>query len=83
MIIRGDSYAYPPRGMSRETAARNVGVGTTTFDRVVEERRMPKPIRFGKRVVWDRKIDAAFNDLDEDREKYIDAALSRAKERPR
>jgi predicted DNA-binding transcriptional regulator AlpA len=37
---------------------------------------MPKPVRIGKRVVWDRiKIDAAFADLDEDRENVIDRAL--------
>jgi predicted DNA-binding transcriptional regulator AlpA len=63
--------------MSREAAARYIGVGTTTFDRLVEERRMPKPIRIFKRVVWDRiKIDAAFADLaEEPRENFIDRAL--------
>lgn len=62
-----DSYSYPPRGMSREEAARYIGVGTTTFDRLVAERQMPKPLRIGKRVIWDRfKLDAAFSDLDAD-----------------
>ncbi len=71
-----DAYCYPPRGLSREAAARYIGVGTTTFDRMVEERQMPKPIRVGKRVIWDRiKIDAAFSDLGEDtRENYFDSA---------
>jgi predicted DNA-binding transcriptional regulator AlpA len=53
-MTKGDTYSYPPRGLGREAAARYVGVGTTTFDRLVDERRMPKPIRIGKRVVWDR-----------------------------
>ncbi len=72
---------YPPRGLSREHAALYIGVGTTTFDRLVEEGRMPKPIRIGKRVVWDRlMIDAAFTDLGEDRENYLDRALRLARE---
>jgi hypothetical protein len=45
---------------------------------------MPKPIRIGKRVVWDRiKIDAAFADLGEDRENYFDRAMRLANERAR
>jgi excisionase family DNA binding protein len=72
-----DSISYPPRGLSREEAARYVGFGTTTFDRLVEEGRMPRPMRVGKRVIWDRlKLDAAFADLDEDSsENAIDRAL--------
>lgn len=67
---------YPPRGLCREDAALYIGVGPTTFDRLVEEGRMPKPLRVGKRVIWDRiKIEAAFADLDEDRENTIDRAL--------
>lgn len=72
---------FPPRGLSRETAALYIGVGTTTFDAMVEDGRMPKPIRIGKRVVWDRiKIDAAFADLGEEtRENYLDGPLSMAR----
>ena len=54
-----DSLTYPPRGLNREEAARYVGIGTSLFDRLVEEGRMPKPKHIGKRVVWDRlKLDA-------------------------
>lgn len=76
------SYAYPPRGLSRDEAARYVGVGTTTFDGLVQDGRMPKPLRLGKRVIWDRlKIDAAFADLDESgRENVIDRAIRLAKD---
>jgi len=58
-------------------AALYIGVGTTTFDNLVEAGRMPKPIRVGKRVLWDRiKIDAAFADLSEPaRENPLDAGL--------
>lgn len=69
---------YPPRGMSREEAARYIGVGTTKFDEMVLDRRMPKPKRVDGRVVWDRiAIDAAFSDLPTDSENKIDAILSR------
>jgi excisionase family DNA binding protein len=72
-----DSLTYPPRGLNREEAARYVGIGTSLFDRLVEEGRMPKPKHIGKRVVWDRlKLDAAFADLEEDSgENSIDRAL--------
>ncbi len=72
-----DSLSYPPRGLSREEAARYVGISTTTFDRLIEDGRMPKPARIGKRTVWDRhKIDAAFSDLDHsDGENELDRAL--------
>jgi len=79
--LKPDSIAYPPRGLSREEAARYIGVGATTFDRLVQEGRMPKPLRVGKRTIWDRlKIDAAFTDLGEDRENSIDRALRLARE---
>lgn len=75
-----DPRAYPPRGLSREEAAWYVGIGATTFDRLVEDGRMPKPKRIGKRTVWDRfKLDAAFAELDEDRENYFDAGLKVAR----
>lgn len=71
-----DGISYPPRGFSREEAARYVGIGTSLFDSLVQEGRMPKPMRLGKRVIWDRlKIEAAFADLDEGRENGIDRAL--------
>lgn len=67
---------YPPRGLCREEAALYIGVGATTFDKLVEEGRMPKPIRLGKRVIWDRiKLEAAFTELDEGRENYFDGGL--------
>lgn len=69
--------AYPPRGLSRDEAARYVGIGPTLFDELVAAGRMPRPVRVGKRAIWDRlKIDAAFADLDaEDRENQVDRAL--------
>ena len=65
MTAKG-SYSYPPRGLNRETAARYVGVGTTKFDEMVHDGRMPRPIKIDGKVVWDiHKIDASFSDLEE------------------
>lgn len=77
MTERVDSTGYPPRGLSREEAARYVGVSASTFDKLIEDGRMPKPLRVGKRVIWDRlKVEAAFTELDEDSsENYFDRAL--------
>ena len=73
-----DTLSYPPRGMSREEAARYVGVGTTKFDEMVADRRMPKPKRIDGRVVWDRiALDAAFTDLPDVSGNRIDELLSR------
>ncbi len=64
-----DSLSYAPRGLSREEAARYVGVGLTKFEEMVKDGRMPRPKRIDGRVVWDRlKIEAAFSDLPDDRQ---------------
>ena len=54
--------------MSRDEAARWIGVGTTKFDEMVADGPMPKPKKIDGRVVWDRlRFDAAFTDLPEDK----------------
>jgi excisionase family DNA binding protein len=50
-VIRPDPIAYPPHGMSRDEAARYVGVGPTKFDEMVQDGRMPKPKRVDGRVI--------------------------------
>lgn len=53
-----------PRGLSREQAASYIGVGTTKFDEMVSDGRMPKPKQIDGRVVWDvRQVDVAFDEL--------------------
>jgi predicted DNA-binding transcriptional regulator AlpA len=65
--VRLDSLPYAPRGMSRDEAARYVGVGATKFDEMVSDGRMPRPKRVDTRVIWDRlKIETAFSDLPDD-----------------
>jgi excisionase family DNA binding protein len=56
--------SFPPIGLSREEAARHIGVGATTFDAMVEKGEMPQPIRIGRRCVWDREeVEACFRRL--------------------
>src|SRR5581483_2672696 len=53
--------SLPPRGLSREQAAAYVGVGTSLFDEMVRDGRMPAPKEINSRRVWDRlQLDAAF-----------------------
>ena len=54
----------PPRGLSREEAARYIGFGTTKFDEMVKDGLMPRPKRVGRRTIWDRwSLDTAFEEL--------------------
>lgn len=78
MTPRTDTIGYAPRGLSRDEAARYVGVGTTKFDELVASRRMPKPKRIDGRTVWDRiALDAAFTDLPEEGGNKIDQLFAR------
>lgn len=81
-MTKQDPIAYPPRGLSREEAARYVGVGATKFDQLVADRRMPRPKRIDGRVIWDRiALDAAFSDLPDEGGNRIDEILSGARRR--
>lgn len=52
------------RALSRERAAEYLDLSPNTFDRLVKDGRMPAPIAFYGRKVWDvRAIDAAFDIL--------------------
>jgi predicted DNA-binding transcriptional regulator AlpA len=60
----GGPLPFIPRGLSRPLAALYIGVGTTLFDEMVEDGRMPKPKRVNNRTIWDRvELDIAFSDL--------------------
>lgn len=59
--------SLPPRGLSREEATAYVGVGSTKFDQMVTDGRMPRPKRIDGRRVWDRlRLDSAFAALPTD-----------------
>jgi len=61
---QGLPLGVPKRGCSRVEAAQYVGVGTSKFDELVEDGRMPKPKRIDGRRVWDRhQLDMAFTAL--------------------
>ncbi len=66
-IIPAGSWPLPKRGFSRIEAAHYIGVGTSKFDEMVKDGRMPHPIRIDGRVIWDqRKLDLAFEELSSD-----------------
>ncbi len=76
---RIETIAWVPRGLCREEAAYYIGVGTTKFDQLVADRRMPKGKKIDGRIVWDRvQLDMAFTDLDTADENAIDAVLKKA-----
>lgn len=45
----------PPIGLDREEAAAYVRAGTTLFDEMVSDGRMPQPRLMNSRRVWDRE----------------------------
>jgi hypothetical protein len=54
----------PPRLVDRVAAAAYANVGTTKFDEMVRDGRMPKPRCIDARRVWDvRQLDAAIDEL--------------------
>jgi predicted DNA-binding transcriptional regulator AlpA len=57
----------PRRGLRREAAALYVGVSPSTFDKLVADGEMPKPLRVRGCVLWDvRALDLAFDALGDD-----------------
>ncbi|SEG28963.1 hypothetical protein [Bosea lathyri] len=76
---RIETISWVPRGLCKEEAAYYIGVGTTKFDELVADRRMPRGKKIDGRIVWDRvQLDMAFSDLAEAGENAIDAALRKA-----
>ncbi len=63
----------PPRLISREAAAAYACIGTTTFDAMVKDGRMPKPrLLTDRRRAWDvRELDAAIDNLPRDGENEV------------
>ena len=60
-----------PRGLNRLQAATYIGVSGGTFDKLIEDGRMPEPIKVGARRIYDRHaIDAAFDTLGDERNDF-------------
>lgn len=56
-----DPYAYPPRGLCREAAARYLGISTELFDDLIQRGHLPGPRLLSGMTSWDRhQLDAAF-----------------------
>ena len=51
-------------GLNRISSAAYIGIGTTMFDSMVADGRMPKPHVIGSRKVWDRReLETSFEEL--------------------
>ena len=62
-------FSLAPRGLCREQAAQYVGISPATFDKMVDQGRMPTPKRIDRRKVWDRHaLDLAFAALPDEQE---------------
>jgi predicted DNA-binding transcriptional regulator AlpA len=57
-----DRFSYPPRGMRADQACAYVGTGKSKFLQLVDEGRMPQPVRIDGVVTWDRHELDAFYD---------------------
>jgi hypothetical protein len=55
---------FQPLGLSRNESAVHLGVGTTLFDEMVEDGRMPPPKCINSRRIWSRiEIEKKFAEL--------------------
>jgi hypothetical protein len=62
--VLADMRPIPRRCLSRDESAIYVSVGTTKFDELVVDSRMPKPFRIDGRLIWDIcDLDAAIENL--------------------
>lgn len=81
MAGRAHVLGFPPLLLSREQAATYLGIGTTKFDEMVADGRMPRPRKIDARRVWHRiEIEAHAADLPVDGPptiNRIDEALQR------
>jgi predicted DNA-binding transcriptional regulator AlpA len=59
-----DNFAYPPRAMRADRAAAYLGMGRSKFLVLVDEGRLPQPVRIDGVTTWDRlDLDAAYDRL--------------------
>lgn len=76
--LKADPLSYPPRGLSREEAARYLGIGATLFNQLVDEGVIPRPKRLKARMIWDRvALDMAFAELPDDDKSGLQALLDK------
>ena len=73
---QGDSYSYPPRLLRADRAAAYLGMGTSTFLRMVSEGVLPKPKRIKGVVAWDRySLDSCVDGIDDEANNTVERIL--------
>ncbi len=61
-----DHFAYPPRLLRADRAAAYLDMSKTKFLELVDQSRLPKPLRIDGITSWDRReLDSAVEDLKE------------------
>jgi len=71
-----DQLAYAPRLLRADRAAAYLGMGTSTFLRMVSERVLPKPKHIRGVVVWDRfALDAYVDSIDDEEANTVERIL--------
>ena len=56
-----DDFAYPPRAFRADRAAAYLAMGKSKFLELVDEGRLPRPVRIDGIVSWDRlELDEAY-----------------------
>jgi predicted DNA-binding transcriptional regulator AlpA len=59
-----DRIAYPPRTFRAERAAAYLAMGKSKFLELVDEGRLPRPVRIDGITTWDRlELDAAYEQM--------------------
>ena len=73
-----DNNGYPPRLMRAERAAAYLDISKSQFLKLVFDEHMPRPVRLGGAVAWDRlDLDAAVESLKDQETNTIDRLLER------
>jgi predicted DNA-binding transcriptional regulator AlpA len=61
-----DQLAYPSRGFRADRAAAYLGMSKSKFLELVDQNRLPQPVRIDGITIWDRlELDAALENLKE------------------
>lgn len=59
-----DHLAYPPRALRADRAAAYLAMSKSKFLELVDQRRLPQPVRIDGITMWDRlELDAAFENM--------------------
>ena len=71
-----DALSYPPRLMRAQRASAYLGLGTSTFLRLVSEGVLPKPKHIRGVVAWDRlTLDAYVDGIGDDEANTVERIL--------